>query len=122
MEEHKGELGLSEQGLSGFQAAYTFIICVAWGLAISIILRFHLSRHLRQHIGSRLDEYRRHLLEREREEERWVTGTPTHPLPPLPGLTFFSCRHTQLAVERAASKYDTKRQFYIKKYRADDTV
>jgi hypothetical protein len=28
-----------------------------------------------------LDEYRRHLLERERGEERWVTGTPTHPLP-----------------------------------------
>jgi hypothetical protein len=72
LEEHKEQLGLSEDNLETFENFYTAFIWVVVGLLLLEILRFHLSKHLREEIEHGMRQYREQLLDKRDDDKRSV--------------------------------------------------
>ena len=67
---HREELGLSEDGLQTFEDFYVAIVWLLVGLFLIEVIRFQLSKHLRESIQISLDEYRERLLDARHVEKR----------------------------------------------------
>jgi len=75
LDEEKEKLHLTQEAFETFQMWYQVVVWVLFGLFMCEVVRFHVSKNLRDAINLDIDEYYR-LLDKEQEDRQtWIADT-----------------------------------------------